>query len=428
MSCSPVERSNTCGSSEGNDLNNLQASNVSVSQGIASVPDTIASAESTSSLIGSSELTYPGVGITTSSSMVFLQEIPKELYQDLTVNPAVIAKVPHWFDSAKIQDMANSTVPPIHIDELLIQFDRICDLMDVKNHQVLYQEKGIGITREDAKRSLKNNYLEMVYNHLDSENAYDRTISREIDATLKGVIFNLRLPADPNAEDAAMIGKKRTAIEDLCRASRHGVARRHMEAFKVYCFFSSQEEILSEIIQQHIQSTKEVLFFNYYSLATQPLHMLNYIRRAVGEEIGLPMSDYDPYIEFGADSARSPENRYSPHTQPDQFRAVFKRLYTPEYILFNMKNSLNEKIVSDVDFMCVISQFIMSKVRAYESDGRLDAADVSDLPMPYLNAHDHPSARLQLTDAGIKFLMVHFQHLNSATPNGHLVRAAAVTT
>ncbi|MBS0649694.1 MAG: hypothetical protein JSR93_00885, partial [Verrucomicrobia bacterium] len=364
------------------------------------------------------------------AAIVFSTDIPAEVYQGLTVNPAKIAETPARLDPALIQHIANTATPPIQIGELLTQFDRICDLVGVGVDDVLYQDQGTEITRANARRSLETNYLQMVRDNAASGTQYYRNIAADIDIALKGIIFGLRVPADGSPETPDIIAKKRMAIENLCSASEHCVPRRHTEAFKVYRVLSNQMETLDEIIKQYIQETKEDLFINYYSLSTQSGHTLNFIRRAVGNEFGLDTSQtnlQDPYIEMGGNNARSPENRFQAHTQPDQFRNVFQRIYTPANILFNMKNFLNGRIASDAGFARDISQFIDNEIGAHETAGRLTAADTADMPMPYQNDYSDANP-FHLTDAGIKFLMVHFQHLNSATPNGHLVRAAAATT
>lgn len=377
--------------------------------------------------------TGTGTGIQHSGAgapIVFSTDIPAEVYQGLTVNAAKLAEAPQRLDPAVIQHIADNANPRIQIDELLTQFDRICDLVGVANGQVLYQDQGMEITREAARRSLENNYLGLVRTNINSGTAYYRNIAADVDIALKGIIFGLRLPADGSPETPDIIAKKKTALENLCSASEHCVPRRHTEAFKVYRVLSNQMETLDEIVKQYIQETKEDLFINYYSLSNQSGHTLNFIRRAVGAEFGLDRSDsnlQDPYIEMGGNNARSPENRHAPHTQPEQFRAVFGRIYTPANILFNMKNFLNGRIASDAGFARDISQFIAQEIQNHEHAGRLVAADTADIPMPYQNDYDHPDAPYHLTDAGIKFLMVHFGHLNSATPNGHLVRAAATT-
>lgn len=382
--------------------------------------------------------TSTGTGSTVQHSgggapVVFSTDIPAEVYQGLTVNAAKIAETPQRLDPALIQHIADNANPRIQINELLVQFDRICDLVGVGDNDVLYQDQGMEITRANARRSLETNYLDMVRDNAASGTQYYRNIAADIDIALKGIIFGLRAPDDGSAEAPDIIAKKRTAIENLCSASEHCVPRRHTEAFKVYRVLSNQMDTLEEIIKQYIQETKEDLFINYYSLSTQSGHTLNYIRRAVGNEFGLdtsPTNLQDPYIEMGGNNARSPENRFQAHTQPEQFRNVFQRIYTPANILFNMKNFLNGRIASDAGFARDISQFIDNEIGAHERAGRLTPADTADMPMPYqYDAFGADAARaMQLTDAGIKFLMVHFQHLNSATPNGHLVRAAAATT
>jgi len=404
----------------------------SIFQGIADffkpIFDFFSGKTSTSTGTGTgSAVQHSGAG----AAIVFSSDIPAEVYQGLTVNAAKIAETPARLDPAVIQHIANNATPPIQIGELLTQFDRICDLVGVGVDDVLYQDQGTEITRANARRSLETNYLQMVRENAASGTQYYRNIAADIDIALKGIIFGLRAPDDGSPEAPDIIAKKRMAIENLCSASEHCVPRRHTEAFKVYRVLSNQMETLDEIIKQYIQETKEDLFINYYSLSTQSGHTLNFIRRAVGNEFGLdtsPTNLQDPYIEMGGNNARSPENRFQAHTQPEQFRNVFQRIYTPANILFNMKNFLNGRIASDAGFARDISQFIDNEIATHETAGRLTPADTADMPMPYQNDYSHPDAPFHLTDVGVKFLMVHFQHLNSATPNGHLVRAAAVTT
>lgn len=365
--------------------------------------------------------------------VVFSSDIPVEVSQGLSVNQTKLTETPQRLDPALIQHIANNANPPIQIGELLVQFDRICDLVGVGVNDILYQDQGTQITRADARRSLERNYLDLVNAQRNSGTPYYRNVAADIDTALKGVIFALRAPANAAEETPDIIAKKRTAIENLCSASEHCVPRRHTEAFKVYRVLNNQAETLEEIVKQYIQETKEDLFINFYSLSTQSGHTLNYIRRAVGAEFGLdtsPINLQDPYIEMGGANARSPENRFDAHRQPEQFRNVFHRIYTPANILFNMKNFLNGRIASDAAFATEITQFIDAEIQAHQNAGRLVEADTEDMPMPYqydaFGADAHRA--MQLTDAGIKFLMVHFGHLNTDTPNGHLVRAAATQT
>ncbi|MBS0651692.1 MAG: hypothetical protein JSR93_11075, partial [Verrucomicrobia bacterium] len=318
MACNPLDRMGISEIPQAQGLSIVSSSNARVPQGIAAAPDTIASADSSSSYIGHSELSHFRAGIMSSSSMIVSPEIPKELYQDLNVNFAKIAETPQPLDPALIQHIADNAYPRIQIDELLTQFDRICDLVGVANGQVLYQDQGMEITREAARHSLENNYLGFVRNNINSATHYYLNIAADVELALKGIIFSLRLPEDGSPETPDMIAKKKTAIEDLCSASVLSVPRRHTEAFKVYRVLSNQMETLDEIVKQYIQQTKEDLFINYYSLSNQSVHTLNFIRRAVGNEFGLdtsPSNLLDPYIDMGGNTACSPENPHAPHTK-----------------------------------------------------------------------------------------------------------------
>lgn len=364
------------------------------------------------------------------SKIIFSQDVPPSVYEGFTVNQDKLREAPEQIDPANIEHLARNATPPIVIGELLVQFDRICDSFGVGVDDVLYQDEGREITRRNARISLRDNYIGFVQEHLNNHGSgnYDQMVAQEIDIALKGIIFGLRAPQDGSTETEEILAKKRTSIEKLCSAAEHCRPRRHTEAFQVYRVLSNQMETTEQIILQYIQETKENLFLNFYSLSTQPGHTLNYIRREVGEQLGLNRSRVnleDPYIDMGGRSALSPDNPRSPHQVANQFLEVFNRIYNPSNVLFNMKNFLNQRIASDEAFMSEISQFIQSEILIHQQAGRLTEYDNEDLPMPYQNDLDHPDAAFHLTDLGVRFLLVHFGHLNSTVPNGHLVRRPA---
>lgn len=311
-----------------------------------------------------------------------------------------------------IARIADNATPPIQIDELLTQFDRICNLIRDGVHQVIGDR-----ARAGTRALLKQQYVDAVRVNLDIE--YNRLRADEMDKALKAIILELRAPANGTQEDATIITKKKDAILCLCSAARACSGRRYEETFKVYRVLSTQVESVEEVVKRFVQEMKEDLFLNYYSLSTESVHMLNYIRASVGAQLGLnisPVNLGDPNIYIGRFVAVSPDNPRVSHSQPAQFLEVFSRMYTPSNILSIMKNFLNRRIESDPAFMRLLSKFIDDEIRAYAKDGQLDSDDLQALPMPYQTHQSH------LTDAGIKFIMVHFGYLNSDTLNGHLVR------
>ncbi len=365
-----------------------------------------------------------------SGAVVTLGDVPAHVFQGLSINQRKINERPEPLDPELIRHVAENSTPPVQIRQLLTEFDRVCNEIGVTNNQVLYQDQGRPITRRGAREALERNYIGFVEQNMNRARAggqdYHPLAAADIDVFLKGIIIELRKPE-------VSIEKKRVAIENLASAAEHCPPRRHTEAMKVYRVLSNQMETIDEILKQYIQATKEDLFVNYYSLARESVMTLNYIRRTVGQQLGLdinPVNLQDIYISMH--DARSPENRNARHETAAQFTGVFNRLYTPQNVLFNMKNFLNERIANDADFARAVSQFIDNELTAHENAGRLTAADTANLPMPYQYDIGHRDAdgninAYQLTDEGVRFLLVHFEHLNSTTPNAHLVRAQAAT-
>ncbi len=346
---------------------------------------------------------------TTTEVPVSLSHFRSAVYQGLTVNVDKIPQVPQMLDPSTVRAITNGAQPPVQLDELLTHFDRICHQYAIRHTEVLFREGDQDITVEKARKSLEEKYLDLV-NGFPLEKEIDRIIVREIKDVLQGIILELRPPRNGDEEDIDMIAQKKVALEDLCRAAMHCRPRRHTEAFRVYSALSKQIETVDEIVKLYLQEIKEsLLLTRYYS--TQPVHTLNYIRREVGVDLGLDTREThlrDPHIKAGR----------LPNLNRSDILAVFPEIYTPENILFGMKNLLNHRIVSNPEFACMLSEFIDHEIQIHEAAGRLVAADRENMPMPYQDP-----ASYQLTDAGIKFLMVHLGYLNSETPNGHLVRA-----
>ncbi len=350
------------------------------------------------------------------AAMAIGAEIPSVVYEGLAVNPAKLADVPRPLNPETIRRIADNAVPPIEVDEILTQFDAISAGM--RQNAILYIDQGSNITVRDARDSLRRSYVNFVHTQRDGGYyLYHRLAAADIDLFLKGIIFELRKPEIP-------IEKKRLAIENLASSAEHCVPRRHTESRKVYQKLSNQEETIEETIKQYIQVAKEDLFINFYSLTTETAATLNYIRREVGEQFGLdtnPVNLQDEYI--GINDARSPENPHQAHRDAAQFIDVFNRIYTPSNILLHMKTFLNERFTTDADFLRRVSQFIDAEINRHRVAGVLTQAEVDMLPSPYQNEHTHPDEPFHLTDAGVRLLLVHFDILNAAVPNGHLVRA-----
>ncbi len=346
---------------------------------------------------------------------------------DLTVNKAkIIGEVPELLNLAAIQEITRNANPPIEINDLLTQFDRICDLKGINgDSDVLYLNLAGEATRKDAaRRFLEVYYLNLVNANLQSGDPFLENAASEIATVLKGIIFELRAPTDGSEEDLEVIAKKAGAIENLCKVAEQFsyersiklLLRQHTKTFNVYRSLSKRMGALGEIVKHYIQEAKETMLWAYYdsSETLPPYCMLNYIRKTVGTELGLnvhPTNLADPQISDGRFYTLPPENRFAlPHEGSDQFHAVFNRVCIPPNILFIMKLLFNERIISDPGFAREVREWIENQIQAHPDAGGLVAADTqAPLPMPYQDPH----APYQLTKEGIKFLMVHFGYLNS---------------
>ena len=361
-------------------------------------------------------------------AMVIGADVPPVVYQGLTVDRSKLAEAPVPFDPGVIQYTAQNIQPPVQNEEILTQFDEICRASGVAEDAILYQDQGRPITRAGARQSLQDHYVNFVrYNLIeevermvssDSYREYDRLAATDINVILKGIIIELRNTAVP-------LDKKRLAIENLCSSARHCPPRRHTESMHIYRTLSNQPEGVQQIVQQYIQLIKETLFVNHYSVSNEPVMTLNYIRKTVGQQLGLDMNPVNLQdIYMSMHDARSPQNRDRPHTTEREFVGVFHQIYTPQNILFHMKNFINGRCVGDPEWSNGdLGAFIYMELQELEKKGILTAEEVDNSVnnQVYLEIKD---GKTTITDAGVKFLLVHFGILSSEVPNGHIVRAA----
>ena len=335
---------------------------------------------------GSREGTHASYdGYTGGPAMVIGADVPLIVYQGLTVDPSAskLAEAPVAFDPGVIQYTAQNIQPPVQNEEILAQFDGICVALGVAEDAIFYQDQGRPITRALARQSLLDHYVNFVRYSLieasermdpsDSFREYDRLAATDIDVILKGIIIELRNTAVP-------LDKKRLAIENLCSSARHCPPRRHTESMHIYRTLSNQPEGMKQIVQEYIQMIKETLFVNYYSLSSEPVMTLNYIRKTVGQQLGLDMNPVNLQdIYMSMHDARSPDNRLHKHTTEREFVGVFHQIYTPQNILFHMKNFINGRCVGDNEWANEqLGAFIYVELQDLEKKAVLTAEEVDN--------------------------------------------------
>lgn len=310
---------------------------------------------------------------------------------NLSINKGALARTPALFDPSMILQVARDASPPIEAREILAQFDRIFAGAG-RNTILCHDDRNAPITVAGARVAILTDYVT-----LHPLNEYEASVAANIRLFLVGIVSELRKPDVPQE-------KKQTALIDLVLSARHCFPRRYEQALKTYRTLSNQVETLEQIVLQLLQQVKEDLFREYYSLSLEPVMTLNFIRKLVGRELGLdcdPIHLNDPHMSAHND-ARSPQNPGFKHMTASQFRRVFFHIYNPESVLRIMRQRLNDKIANNNDFCREITQYISDAVPADQKGA---------LPAPYQFDYDHATP-YQLTDDGIRFLLVHFGILN----------------
>ncbi len=294
----------------------------------------------------------------------------------------------------------------IDLDMLLTQFDNA--FKEESDDANICTDEWLERSKSRARQSLQQGYLRL--------SSQSDIRSQATIALLKGIIFELqrvqneRLPAD-------FANIQRTTFVELIRASQHCPPRRYTEVDKIWKRLSSQITTMEEQILEHVQTAKEELFMNYYSLSLEPVQTLNYIRRKVGEELGLNrhlINIQDPYIDLGGRNALSPQNRDDSHHTAEEFMGTFHQIYTPSNLVTSILISVNQGLSQNASFACELSQFIAQAITQYENNGQLSLNAMTQLPQPY------QTESYQLTETGAIFLLTYFGHLVPNTPNGHL--------
>lgn len=337
------------------------------------------------------------------------------LVQNLRVNPFMLNVAPEIFDLSLVSNVVRGVIPPIESSELLDTHFRAV-FADLQPDAILYQDQGDAISVDGARNAIQEKLI-------DFDDArwykpeYAQILKGEFDILLKCIVFELRNEQVPPE-------KKRKALIDLASAAEHCAPRRSNALIKVYRELANQMETVLNVILEYNQMAKENMFDDYYSLSNEPIQTLNYIRREL-DDVGLdrrPINFMDPYIDRYND-ARSVGNPDVKHTTKAQFRAVFDKIYTPARLIYHVRKLINKRIAGNNDFCLNISAFLHAQMGEHFANGDITEREVNLLPKPYQNDVDEPYP-YHFTDAGIKFLLVHFRILNSEVPNDHLVRAA----
>lgn len=331
-------------------------------------------------------------------------------HPSVAINQNSLSQTPLPFDPTNIQYIADNAQPPIQTDEIIGYLQQLFAQSGAQT-VLCNDDAAQPITLADAGARIRVGYLAYIEEFLYNRDLYQKLVAESMRLYVIAIIHALRNPE-------LAVEEKQEALKSLARAAMHCAPRRHEELCKVYLSLSHQTETLEQILLQMIQTIKERLILNYYSLSREPVMTLNYIRAQVGATLGLdchPIHLKDPFINMA--DARSPDNPIDKHTTPRQFLRVFRRIYTPANLLALMKEALNQRIAQNGDFATMVSQFIDNAVVRLQEAGELTIAEVEKLPEPYqvpLFAQDGTINEVNpyhLTDEGVLFLLVHFGHL-----------------
>lgn len=247
--------------------------------------------------------------------------------------------------------------------------------------------------------------LKNAFTELDLSSSHDKQVRDMMYAYIKAIILELRKNTIPNE-------KKLAILEDFVRYRDKSVwclGGRFELVQNTYKDLYNQNDSVEEALLRHIQHIKEKLFSSYYSLDTQTMHTLNYIRKLMGTELGLdnrPENINDPNISVN--DARSPDNSLLKHVSADQFRKTFYTIFTPKNLIDNLKPAMNQWMKSDAKNYNLIGDFIQNDLKKQVENGTISEEKSDSLCELYLD----PENEYLLTDEGTKFLLLHFKFLN----------------
>lgn len=328
---------------------------------------------------------------------VELSSMPKELYEDLIVNPKKISMCLDPIDPEMLAKSLEGAEPPVAIDEILTHFDAQFEDEPDENFA---QDEWTTLNKEQARYSISEHFIN--YLNQPQTDKRDTTIAESTKSFLMAVIFHLRDPKIPST-------LKKEVLKKLCVAGLHCKPRKQQQAYMSYLDISNQTESVREILLQGLQDLKEKLFLEHYCMSEQSPHVLNWIRKSVGKQLGLntsPIFLNDPYIKsadpkrpWRKGERRTTGENYCLETKPEQFLKAFDLIYTkaPGRVLNGMANWIRVKMASNQAFTEQVVDFI-KEVKGMPKDG----------PVPE-DCFD--SSNGQLTDQGVRFLMIHFEFL-----------------
>lgn len=389
---------------------------------------------------------------TVSAPVIPVSSLAPETYEGLRVNPLRIRDIPTPFDPSIIELISQNANPPVREDQILEHFDEL--FRDVRDYDVLYNDEGSDIWKNEARQAIETSYLGYIRQNLNdvayqfdqtqsrinphhrTTEAWNSQVARNFRTLLRGLIVELR-------KDEIPVEKKRVALESLASAAEHCPPRRHEEILRIYKELTNQVETMDEILLSYVQQAKEAMFASFYSHSREPVMTLNYIRREVGLELGLdrnPVNLGDIYINMrdasfpvaagtpGAALRITPRGQryYSmEHTQPDQFLQVFNQLYTPENLMYQVKTKVSERLQRDADFRASLMLFIRHALVTHQQAGAVTQDQIDALPQPYIGTYREDGTPYDpimdfdyegpvawgLTDAGIRFLLVELNFL-----------------
>jgi hypothetical protein len=348
-----------------------------------------------------------------------LEEVPPEIYASVQITPLSIAKAPKPIELDKLKQTIDSVQPPIEVEELLTQYDKI--FKGVPNDEILC--KGDGKRNKSLARStLEMGYINFIKSsgNLGVYKEYMKLARPEISCFLRAIILELRKEEIP-------LDKKQDVLKDLIETADHCPPRRHTGSLRVYRTISNQLETVEETLLQYIQLIKEDLFRDFYSLSGEPVATLNWIRAQIGIQVGLDVSPVhlgDMYIDMHDASFRE-DNKIVRHREPKEFLGVFNKIYTPESLLKMMKWFLNSRIRQDPTFTRTVSQFISDAIENLKNGNILTQAEVDQLPEPYQHDYAVEDKGYHLTWEGVRFLLVRCGFLTPTEPHGHLAKVKA---
>lgn len=372
------------------------------------------------------------------------------LYIGVTINQSKLSTVPSPLNIYNLIYLAQNATPVIIESQIIEHFNEI--FSDVHENETLYRDLqcgyGVNISKAEARGKITSQFLDFIriYQNQNSEGRSTRLADRNernaqhISALLKAIIFELRKPELAN-------DKKKEVLKNLASAAEHCVPRRYAEVLKIYKEVSNQVETLDEILLQFVQTAKEDLIQNYYSLSTEPVQTLNKIRKEVGGVLGLDrnaVSLNDRYIETHNDASYPIfENGQvkrdwlgnlvrGKDTTNQQFLATFNRIYTPINLVNNVKRLLNERVNRDSDFadMCRLSilEVLPQADRQTERGANFlsiymhsfDPTEDANFPT---NAHTSEDKPYYLTEEGARFMLVEGGFLNIEPNGSHIIYA-----